>query len=89
MSKITFSPLFNKKLRILKKKNLRLLKQIQKTLQLFSQNSRHPSLRSHKLKGQLQNVWSVSVNRNIRLLYIDEVNNYYFFDLGTHKEVYG
>lgn len=87
MKKITFNPIFNKKLKILKKKNIRLLRQIKKTLQLFAQNPRHPSLRCHKLKGQLKNVWSISVNCSVRLLYIDGVNNY-FFDLGTHKEIY-
>ncbi|MBU0578770.1 type II toxin-antitoxin system RelE/ParE family toxin [Patescibacteria group bacterium] len=88
MKKIIFGSIFDKKLKILKKKNLHLYQQIKKTLQFFSKNHRHPSLRCHKLKGQLQNVWSISVNRSVRLLYIEEVSSYYFFDLGTHKEVY-
>ncbi len=89
MKKLVFSPIFNKKLKILKKKNSQLFEQIQKTLQIFLLNPHHPSLRRHKLKGKLQKVWSISVNRSVRLIYIEELNNYYFFDLGTHKEVYG
>lgn len=89
MKKIVFGSIFEKKLRTLKKKNFRLCLQIKDTLKIFAQDPSHPSLRCHKLKGKLQNSWSISVNRSVRLVYIDEGTSYYFFDLGTHKEVYG
>lgn len=87
MKKITFSPLFQKKLIKLKNKNTKLYKSIKRKLFLFKVNPKHPSLRLHKLQGDLKNVWSISVNMDFRLLFVDD-SNYYFFDLGSHSQVY-
>lgn len=87
MKKIAFGPDFQKKLKKLVRQDNTLSKRIQKQLRLFEQNPRHPSLRLHKLKGNLQNTWSLSVDRGFRLLFIED-ENYYFFDMGEHKDIY-
>ena len=49
---------------------------------------KHPSLRTHKLKGNLVNTWSISVEGNIRLIYTVKNNEAIFFKIGSHDEVY-
>lgn len=87
MKKITFSPTFRKQLKQLQKKDKKLFEKIKKQFSLFKLNSRHPSLRIHKLKGELKDVWSLSVTMDFRLLFVEDTV-YYFFDLGTHDQVY-
>ena len=87
MKKITLSPLFRKQLKQLRQKDIKLFGKIQKQLVSFQSNPRHPSLRLHKLKGELQDVWSLSVTMNFRLLFIEDTE-YYFFDMGNHDQIY-
>jgi addiction module RelE/StbE family toxin len=87
MKKITFSSSFQKKLGQLQKKDKKLFEKIKKQFSLFKLNSSHPSLRIHKLKGELKAVWSLSVTMDFRLLFVED-SEYYFFDMGTHDQVY-
>lgn len=86
--RIKFSPLVIKELTKIKKKDKRLGTRIQKQLQLFSVNPKHPSLRIHKLTGSMNNVWSLSITESIRMVYrfINE-DTAYFVDIGTHDQV--
>jgi len=87
MKAIEFSPELLKRLKVLKQKDQKLFQKIQKQLKLFQLNPRHKSLRHHKLKGNLQEVWSISIDKNFRMIY-KENQSYYFFDMGTHDQVY-
>ena len=87
MREISISPSLRSKFRRLQKKDARLLQKIRKQLKLFSTDPKHPSLRVHKLEGKLKDVWSLSVTMNIRLLFVED-STYYFFDMGTHDQVY-
>ncbi|HUQ85359.1 MAG TPA: type II toxin-antitoxin system mRNA interferase toxin, RelE/StbE family [Candidatus Limnocylindrales bacterium] len=84
------SPLVVKELSRIKKTDQKLEKKIIKQLQLLKTNPRHPSLRLHKLTGNLTNMWSISITMNIRMIYhlLDD-STAYFVDIGTHDEVYG
>lgn len=61
---------------------------LQKVL-LFSQQPYSPSLALHKLKGPLKEVWSFSVESDLRII-IDRQNSekIIFVDIGNHDEVY-
>jgi len=85
---IKFSPDFHKKLKAIRKRDNKLFKKIQKQLKLFRINPRHKSLRLHKVTREVKNVWSISIDMNIRMLYIDGDEEFYFFALGSHDEVY-
>ena len=63
---IQFSEEVDQELKKIKQKDQRLLKQIEKQLALFQENPRHPSLRLHKLSGELNELWSISISKNIR-----------------------
>ena len=82
------SPELDKELKKLKVHDTQLAQRIEKQLTLFQQNHFHPSLRVHKLTGKLDNLWSISIDKNIRMLFILDNNEAYFFDLGTHDQVY-
>ncbi|HEX8932502.1 MAG TPA: type II toxin-antitoxin system mRNA interferase toxin, RelE/StbE family [Patescibacteria group bacterium] len=84
-----FSPLFKQKLKKIKKLDKKLFAKVDKQLKIFTDNPKHPSLRTHKLTGKNENVWSISITMSIRLVYkIIDDNIYYFVDIGTHDEVY-
>ncbi|OGJ20445.1 MAG: hypothetical protein A3A82_00505 [Candidatus Pacebacteria bacterium RIFCSPLOWO2_01_FULL_47_12] len=76
----------------IKRKDTKLFKAISQKLLQFGLNPQHPSLRLHKLQGELQSVWSISITRSIRMvLYYREVlgeKRATFISVGTHKEVY-
>jgi addiction module RelE/StbE family toxin len=77
-----------KKFSKIKKKQPDLLDQIRKQLVLFGLNENYPSLRNHKLKGEMDDIWSISVGMNFRLIYFIEDGEAYFFECGNHDEVY-
>jgi len=87
MKPIKFDQNFINKLQKLKKQNPTLYFKIHKQLSLFKENPRHPSLRTHQLKGKLKNVFSISVDRSFRLVYIKN-GEYLFFDFGFHSQIY-
>lgn len=70
------------------RKDLKLFKKIHKQLKLFSNNPKHKSLRVHKLSGVLDNIWSISITGSIRMTYLQSGAEAYFYDIGTHDEVY-
>ena len=88
MKSFLFSPKFVKKLKGIERTDRRLNQLIKKRLDLFKNSPKHHSLRLHKLRGNLSNTWSISVNKSFRLVYVEEENSYYFFDLGFHDEIY-
>jgi toxin HigB-1 len=82
------NPKLGIKLKNLKNTNKSLFKETEKQLIIFQKNHFHPSLRLHKLTGKLKNTWSISVDRNHRLLFLIEKEEAYFFNFGTHDQVY-
>jgi len=81
------SPDLKKDLKKIKNRNKSLSQKIEKQLLLFNSNHLHPSLRTHKLSGH-DNVWSISIDKSVRMLYKLDESNAYFFDIGTHEQVY-
>ena len=75
-------------LKKIKQKHPQLFKKIQKQLKIFKGNIHHTSLRTHKLKGNLSHTWSISVEGNIRLIYVIKDNKALFLKIGSHDEVY-
>jgi addiction module RelE/StbE family toxin len=47
------------------------------------------TLRTHKLSGKLQDLWSFSIGYDLRVVfYFVEENRVVFVDIGKHDEVY-
>ncbi len=53
---------------------------------IFRQNCFEPRLKTHKLKGELKDYWSFSINHSYRILFefIDK-EQVGFIDLGNHN----
>lgn len=88
MKPLKFSPDIQKRLRDIRKKDPRLYQRIYKQLELFQQNPKAKSLRLHKLTRDTKNSWSISINMSFRMIYIETEEDYYFYQIGTHDEVY-
>jgi addiction module RelE/StbE family toxin len=88
---------FTRKAAKLLKSNPALKESFVKTLHLLIEDPFTPSLRTHKLKGQLESSYSCSINFEYRLIFKifyeselgDNKNKIIFLEtIGTHDEVY-
>ncbi|MEA5571564.1 type II toxin-antitoxin system RelE/ParE family toxin [Calothrix sp. UHCC 0171] len=94
MKSLVWSAGFVRKFKRLIKKNLQLRIQVEKTLDLLIEDPFNSSLRTRKLKGDLDGVWSCSLDYNNRILFEFVVNSdsgeeeIFLLTLGSHDEVY-
>jgi len=71
-----------------------LRERIGQTLRQLSEDPFHPSLRTHKLTGQLSGTWACSVSYDIRILFEfvqnpeSDEEEILLLAVGTHDEVY-
>ena len=91
MYKLIEAKSYAKKLRKFLKKHPNQFQKYAKAITILEQNPFHPSLRLHKLQGELKEYHSVSIDMKYRVIIdfiiIDEV--VYLIDIGDHDEVYG
>jgi addiction module RelE/StbE family toxin len=91
---LVWSAGFVRKFKRLVKKNPQLKTQIEKILELLTEDPFNSSLRTHKLKGDLDGVWSCSVDYDNRILFEFVINSdsgeeeIFLLALGSHDEVY-
>ena len=57
-------------------------------LRRFAAEPLDPLLRTHKLKGELDQYWAFSVDDDLRVLFRWEGDEAFLVVLGTHDEVY-
>jgi addiction module RelE/StbE family toxin len=58
-------------------------------LELFMNNPYDAKLKTHKLSGELKDLWSFSIEYDIRVLFLFvSKNKVLLVDIGTHDEVY-
>lgn len=86
--KIYVSTSYIKTHRKLTKRNIPLLQKIKDTLVLFQEDPLRPSLRLHKLTGREIDEWSISVNRDIRIIFQYIPEGILLTEVGSHDEVY-
>ena len=88
--KIIRTDTYFKKLKKFIKKHPEVLDRYIKVIKLLELNPYHPSLRLHKLKGNLKEYYSVSITMQYRVVidFIIEENKIILLDIGTHNEVY-
>lgn len=88
MKLIKFNPAVLKQLNELQRKDVKLYKRLLKQLNLLQQSPRLKSLRIHKVSLEVKNSWSISITKSFRMIYTETENEYYFYKMGTHDEVY-
>lgn len=60
-------------------------------LEFFSIDPYTPRLKTHKLSGKLKDLWSFSIEYNLRVVFYftnDNPKKAILVDIGTHEEVY-
>ena len=58
-------------------------------LEIFQNNPFDQRLRTHKLSGRLKDLWSFSIEYDLRVVFLFlEGDRVLFVDIGTHEEVY-
>ena len=89
---LLFSKAFRRTFRSLAKKNRVTAYAVQATLNQLEENAFAPSLKTHKLKGQLDGFWSCSAGYDLRILFkfVDQQDGEAILlaSVGTHDEVY-
>ncbi len=88
--KITRTDKYLKKLIKFLKTHPNLQVKYEKTIELLEINPHHPSLRLHKLQGNLNGFFSISIDLSYRILidFIITDKEIILLDIGTHDEVY-
>jgi addiction module RelE/StbE family toxin len=90
---LVWSAGFVRKFKRLTKKNPQLRSQIEKALQFLAEDPFDSSLHTHKLKGNLDGVWSCSIDYDNRILFEfvenpDSEEEILLLTLGSHDDVY-
>lgn len=57
-------------------------------LRRFAADPQDPLLRTHKLKGDLADYWSFSVDDDLRVLFRRDGEDVFLVNLGSHDQVY-
>ncbi len=92
--KLFWSKRFIRDFKRLTRQNPQIYNYVQRTLKILAENYAEPSLRTHKLKGDLQGCWSCSIDYSNRIIF-EFVNDpednslaINLLTLGSHDDVY-
>ena len=92
MMKLNLTNKFKKESAKLIKKNPSLRNKLSETLRILSEDPFYAKLKTHKLKGEFEDLWSLSLTFGIRIvIQIREIENEKIIDLltiGYHDQVY-
>ncbi len=89
MLEISFSEGFKRSFKKRIKGNQILEKKFKIKLELFQEDPFDKSLKTHKLSGRLQDLWSFSLEYDQRVLfYFTDEGKAVFVDIGSHDQVY-
>jgi addiction module RelE/StbE family toxin len=83
---LAFSSDINKSYKKLSKK---IQEKFDMRIRIFEANEFDVILNNHKLHGEFEGCRSINITGDIRAIYkLVSRDNYYFFDLGKHSELY-
>ncbi len=94
MRELVWSPAFSRQLKRLVRQNLQIREVAAQTLQQLTDDPFYPTLRTHKLKGELEGKWSCSIDYSHRIVFKFVENsdlttkNILLLAIGSHDEVY-
>ncbi len=88
--KLIITQEYFKKLKKFCKKHPDVLNRYEKAITILEVDPFHPSLRIHKLKGELSNFHSISITMEYRVIidFIIKDNEIIPISIGTHDDVY-
>lgn len=86
--RIKAAPSFIRQANKVLKRNSRLKNKFKQAIEKLINDPFEPSLKTHKLKGDLKEFWSCSVNYETRLRFKIIEDAIELMDIGPHDEVY-
>lgn len=92
--RLIWSPRFARDLKRLVRRNPQIMSEVEMALQKLSEDSFDPSLKTHKLKGDLAGIWACSINYSNRILFEfveddeAEEETILLHTVGSHDDVY-
>jgi len=87
-NRIKFSSSFKKSYEKHIKTNPILQRKFEEKLAVFVENIKDPRLRTHKLSGKLEDLWSFTIDYDCRVIFYFDEDVIILTDIGTHDEVY-
>ena len=90
MYKVYFTKKYEKIVKKFLKKHPNLKGKYTKTIKILKDNPHHPSLKLHKLQGNLKEYFSISLDLEYRIIldFVIIESEIYLLDIGSHDEVY-
>ena len=89
MIKVAFSSSFKRAFKKKIKRNRALEEIFWEKLEKFMREPFSKELKTHKLSGQLKDLWSFSIGYDVRVIFFfAEKDKVVLVDIGTHEEVY-
>jgi addiction module RelE/StbE family toxin len=88
MKKIEFSNPFKKSFKKTVSKNADVAFAVMQKLFILSQDINHPSLKLHKLKGELRKYYAISIEYDLRIILEISDTEIILISIGSHDEVY-
>lgn len=89
MIEITFSSSFRRFFKKRVKGDSSLEEKFWQRVEIFTHNPFDSRLRTHKLSGKLKDLWSFSIEFDVRIIfYFVDDTKVMFIDIGKHDEVY-
>ncbi len=90
---LAWSPGFSRDLKRLIRRNPQIRGLVEQALQTLTEDPFHPSLKTHKLKGDLAGKWACSIDYSNRIVFkfvetADSSEEILLLAIGSHDEVY-
>lgn len=91
---LVWSPAFTRAVKKLLRQSPQMAKPIEQTLEKLSFDPYDPSLRTHKLKGNLEGIYACSIDYSNRLLFKfvptpeEDGEEIFLLNIGSHDDVY-
>ena len=89
MIQISFTSSYERSFKKRIKGNPYLETQYAEKVKIFINDPFYPTLKTHKLKGELKDLWSFSIRPDVRIIfYFKDKHKVVFENIGSHDEVY-
>lgn len=90
MWQVLWTEAFTRRCRKILRRNRELDEALTAALTLLAENPRHPHLKLHPLRGDLEGLWAVRVTFSVRLVLVlkEPEQEIVLVALGPHDEVY-
>lgn len=85
---VSFSSSFKRTFKKFVRGNINLEAKFWQKLEQFTLDPFEPSLRTHKLSGKLNDLWSFSIDYDVRVVFYFIEEEAVFVDIGSHDDVY-